>query len=216
MAIDRQDCVLRPFRRRLTKSNVKKVIFTIWVVTLCLALVQFVYLTFDKEICQAFEPYRLMVSPSKVPSNFFIFGALLGLINVSTILTIIVSYIRIVKRLRWSVNSHSGNLQKRHEIQLTKMTFRMCAIFILCWFPAVICMMVARIGRLEGIEISTARVVTMSITKFNYLANPIIYRKMLKTSACKTSACKIPPTATANDVAHATVNDIKQTNTDAV
>ena len=185
MAVDRQDCVLRPYRRRLTQSNVKKVILTIWVATIGFTLVLFVYLIYDRQICRAFEPYKLMVNPSMIPSNSLTFGVLLGVIYGTSFFVIIVSYIRILKRLRSSTNSTSVSFHRRQEIQLTKMTFKTCAIFILCWFPVVICIVGTRIGRLEGIEIRTAKVVTMFIARFNYVANPIIYLKMLKTIRSK-------------------------------
>lgn len=39
MAFDRQDCVLRPFRRRITKRNVRKIIYVTWVVALIIVAV---------------------------------------------------------------------------------------------------------------------------------------------------------------------------------
>ena len=47
MAIGRQDCVLRPFNRRMTPSNVKFIIAGKWIGTLFLTSILFVIVLFD-------------------------------------------------------------------------------------------------------------------------------------------------------------------------
>ncbi len=51
MAVDRQDCVLRPFHRRITTRNVKTVILVTWFVALVLNSVYILFEISCKRLC---------------------------------------------------------------------------------------------------------------------------------------------------------------------
>lgn len=70
LAIDRQDCVLRPFHRRITPENVKTVLLITWLVTLGLTSVFVFSETFATDsVCRNFDPYTLLGKLSTGPGT---------------------------------------------------------------------------------------------------------------------------------------------------
>ena len=181
MAIDRQDCVLRPFHRRITPRNVKTVILVTWLVALVFTS-GFLFLEAfaNDPLCRHFDPYTHL---GKFMSwnSFTTYGmATAMLLNVATLLTIVITFIRILKRLRSSPILHSNSVQNRREREITNFTYRSCAIFAVCWLPAFTCNLLARFGGFDGVEIKAAQVLTMTIAKFTFVLNPFLHHKMLK------------------------------------
>lgn len=181
MAIDRQDCVLRPFHRRITPRNVKTVILTTWLVTLVFTSVFAFSEAFTSDsICRNFDPYSLL---GKLTSNniFVIYFVTVSMfLNTTTFLIIVVTFIRIIIKLRSSPVLHSESVHNRRERRITKLTFRSCAMFVICFLPGFICNFLVRFGGFNDAEINAARVLTVTIAKFTYVLNPFLHHKMLK------------------------------------
>ena len=181
MAIDRQDCVLRPFHRRLTPHNVKTVILVTWLVGFVFTSVFVFFEAFANDsVCRNFHPYNL---PGKLTNrNSYITYLVVGatLLNVATFLTMVITFIRILVKLRSSSMPHSNSIQNRRERQITNITYRFCAVFAVCWLPVFTCNLLIRFGRFHGAEMKAAHVLTVTIAKFTYVLNPFLHHKMLK------------------------------------
>ena len=196
MAIDRQDCVLRPFHRRLTPHNVKTVILVVWLLALVLTSAFVFFEAFGNDsVCQRFDPYTLFEKLAS-RNNFSIYfvGTSL-LLNLATLLTIVITFIRILKKLRSSPIPLSHSVQNRREQEITNFTYRSCAIFAVCWFPAFTCNLLVRFGGFDGVEMKAAQVLTVTIAKFTFVVNPYLHHKMLKARI----ANQIAPVAALNN-----------------
>ncbi|XP_078382349.1 neuropeptide Y receptor type 2-like [Oculina patagonica] len=181
MAIDRQDCVLRPFHRRITPRNVKTVILVTWFVALVFISVFVFFEAFTSDsVCHNFDPYTLLGKLTTWNSFTTYVIAIAMLLNVATFLIIVITFIRILKKLRSSPISHSNSSQDRREREITKFTYRSCTIFAVCWLPVFTCNLLVRFGGFDDDEMKAAQVLTVTIAKFTYVLNPFLHHKMLK------------------------------------
>ena len=58
LTIDRYDCVVRPFRRRLSTENVKKILLLTWLVAFIITAVLLVLLRRERSVCYTWFPYN--------------------------------------------------------------------------------------------------------------------------------------------------------------
>ena len=86
----------------------------------------------------------------------------------------------IVKKLRSSLLPRLGSLNRRREHEITKLTFKICGVFLLCWFPVIICNIVIRIGGIYGDITRKVKLFTVVISNLNYVLNPILHFKILR------------------------------------
>ena len=183
MAMDRQDCIFRPLRRRLHSGNVKRVLLAVWCAATIIYVVFAILLTIEDSQCPQSDPFNLMSSFSKSSFLFSAYITIFGSVfNVAAILIIVITFLRIVKRLRSSSLPHSRSLHQRYESQITKITFNTCAIFILSWFPVMISQLVARFLTAGSENLPSLKLITITLTSFKYVANPLLHYKMLKTT----------------------------------
>lgn len=181
MAIDRQDCVLRPFHRRITPLNVKTVLLVTWLVTLLFTSVfAFSEAFTTNSVCQNFDPYTLLGKLSTNNSFVIYFVMISMFLNTITFFIIVVTFIRIVTKMRSISVLQSESVRNCRERRITKLTFRSCAVFIICLLPFFICNSLVRFGGFDGSEINAARVLTVTIAKFTYVLNPFLHHRMLK------------------------------------
>ena len=180
MAIDRYDSVVRPLNRRLSLFNVKKVILATWIVALLSSSFHGVMLRKEISICFWLDPYSFPTTSSgsyAVAVYTMIVGTLP---NVATVIIIFATIFRVVRKLRSSLLPRLGSLQRRRENETTKLTYKICAVFLISWFPVIVCNTVAKIGRFHGTMIQTVKLFAVVISNFNYVLNPIIHFKMLQ------------------------------------
>ena len=180
MAIDRYDCVVRPFHRRLSLFNVKKVILASWIVVLLLSSFHGVTLRDESSICFRFDPYSSSTTSSGSHAVFAYTMFLGTLPNLATVITIAVTIFFIVRKLRSSLLPCLGSLNRRRENEITKLTYEIFAVFLISWFPVIICNTVARICGFHGTGFRTVKLFTVVISNFNYVLNPILHFKMLQ------------------------------------
>ena len=192
MAVDRQDCVFRPFKRRIQKRNVQNVLLTIWAVVIIISVIFVLVLATDGSQCPHSDPFNLGSSSSNSGSLFSIYVTAFGTgFNVAAILVIVITFVRIVKRLRSSPLPESRTPRLRFESEITKLTYKTCAIFILSWFPVIISHTIARFSDTTGLEkIRILKLITLTFTNFTYVANPFLHYKLLKTRQPLTSQHK--------------------------
>ena len=180
MAIDRYDCVARPLYRRLSPSNVKKVILLVWILALLLSSVHGVMLRQERSTCFHLDPYSSLAISSGSPA-FNVYTMFLGILpNVTTVMITAFTLCLIVKKLRSSLLPRLGSLNRRREHEITKLTYKICGVFLLCWLPVIICNIVIRIGGIHGDMIRNLKLFAVVISNFNYALNPILHFKMLR------------------------------------
>ena len=180
MAIDRYDCVVRPFNRRLSLLNVRKVILATWVVALVSSSFYIAMLHNENCVCFRLDPYSSAIT-STGSRTVVVYTMLLGTIpNVATVLLITVTVLLIVRKIRSSVLPRLRSLNRRRENQITKLTHKICAVFFISWFPVIICNIIGRIGGFHGAVFRTVKLFAVVISNFNYALNPIIHFKMLQ------------------------------------
>ena len=182
MAIDRQDCFLRPFRRRITPDNVKTVLFITWLVTLVFTTAFAFSEAFTTDsMCRNFDPYTVLGKLSTTNSFAIYFVVVAMFLNVITFFIIVVTFIRIVTKIRSpQVVVHSESVRNCRERKITNLTFRSCAVYVICFLPFFTCNLLVRFGTVYGAEINTAIVLTVTIAKFTYVLNPFLHHEMLK------------------------------------
>ena len=175
MAFDRQDCVLRPFSRRLTTKNVKKIIPATWIAALIIAVV-FIILSRDvPSPCVSIYAYNGLSEFSGVLHATM--GAV-GQTDTIAIAVVMVTFIRILKELRSSPVQNSAH--QRQERKLTDLTFKICGVFVLLRIPVMISHLVLKIaGFSESPATRAATLVTLTIVPFLYAVNPVLHHKML-------------------------------------
>ena len=182
MAIDRQDCVFRPFRRRIRKDNVLKILLTIWSTLITISIFFIITLSTDRAQCPSSDPFNLKSSFSESTILFSVFITVFGTtFNCSAILIIVITFVRITKKLRSSPLPESRSNFLRFEASITKLTYKTCGIFILSWFPVIISHSFARFSsHVDTDIIEIIKLVTLAFTNFTYAANPILHYTMLK------------------------------------
>ena len=177
MAFDRQECVLRPFNRRLKTRNVKKVIAVTWLIALITAAVFAVLTRNESSTCVAFYPYNNFGGLSKVLQATI---ATFGQFDTITMVIIIVTLLRIAKKFRSSPVNSLSSANRRNERKLTELSFKICGIFVLFRIPVMICHMLINIGKFQGNSaINTATLVAVTLVSFVYVLNPVLHQKVL-------------------------------------
>ena len=182
MSIDRQDCVIGPLKRRLTSFNVKKVIFVVWTVALLLAFVHGVMVSEVTFACSRLDPYSSQhTNVTSRNQALEVYTSVLGITpNVVTVIVISITSFRVVRKLRSSPLPRLNSLQRRRENELTKLTYKICSIFLISWFPVMIYKTVHHIGDFHGPVIQTIESFGMVTSNFIYVANPFLHYKMLR------------------------------------
>ncbi len=104
MAIDRQDRVLRP---------------------LCIASVFAFMLRKQSSVCVPFYPYNDLQEVGQVLLTLI---AALHQFTTFAVLTIVITFLRILKVLRSSVVNPSSSAHQRQEMKLTRLTYKICGV----------------------------------------------------------------------------------------
>ncbi|CAH3166737.1 unnamed protein product, partial [Porites evermanni] len=134
MAIDRQDCVLRPFNRRMTRSNVKFIIAGKWIGALVLTSVLIFSVFFNHSICVKLTPETLFFKMSELKDDpIFIYYIMGVALNVVTLIIFIVTAIRVIKTIRSSTLPDAASLHRRQENKLTWLTYKVSGLCLVCW-----------------------------------------------------------------------------------
>ena len=178
MAIDRQDCVLRPFQRRLTQRNIKKVLLAVWIMTVVLTIPSLVTRFQETSLCQFYNSFKSNVN---TPRKLHTIGLGTSL-SVVTVLIITITFFRIMKRLRMNVMpqaSGAQQIQQRRENQITKLTYRTCAVFLVAWLPLILANVVMRAAKFDAYVTGPVRLVLIVSSNLNYVVNPFLNFKIL-------------------------------------
>jgi len=177
MAFDRQDCVLRPFNKRITQSKVKKIIPLTWILSLLTAALFAVVIRNENAACVKFYPYN---NVSSLPSALLAAIAVVAQLDTFTVLFIPLTLFRIVKQLRSAKVRPLNSAHQRQEKKLTRNTCKICAVFLLFRVPINVCHFVANIGGNRGPTTNSAMLVTVTLSASLYVAIPFLHYKLLQ------------------------------------
>ena len=177
MAIDRQDCVLRPFNRRMTPSNVKFIITGKWIGALFLTSLLFSIVLFEPS---TLSPETFISKLSDLKENpiliYFIMGKVL---NVVTLIIVIVTAIRVMKTIRSTTLPDAASLHRRQENKLTWLTYKISGVCVACWVPQFICTGLLASDFDRNVVVN-AMAITSTVGYYNYVLNPLVYYGILK------------------------------------
>ena len=109
MALDRHDCVVRPFSRRLSTQNVKKVLLVTWLLAFIITAVLFALLSKEASVCYTWFPYNFSQSFRTERGNVIrIYITTVTQLDTLAILLVIISFFGVVKKLRSLVMTNSS------------------------------------------------------------------------------------------------------------
>lgn len=178
MAIDREDCLLRPFKRRLTQRNIKKVLLAVWIITVVLTVPSVITKLQETSLCQFCNS---SINSTNTPGRLYTVG--LGtFLCVVTVLIITITFFRIMKRLRSVVmpqTSAAQQIQQRRQNLITKLTYQICAVFLVAWLPLILINVVMRAAKFDAYVTGSVRLVLIVTSNFNYAVNPFLNFKIL-------------------------------------
>ena len=181
MAIDRQDCVLRPFNRRMTPSNVKFIIAGKWIGALFLtSILFFIIVLFDPS---TLSPETFFSKLSDLKHNPILICYIIGkVLNVVTLIIVIVTAIRVMKTIRSSTLPDAASVHRRQENKLTWLTYKICGVCVACWVPQFICTGLFA-SDFDRDVVVNAMVIISTVGHYNYVLNPLVYRGILNRKA---------------------------------
>ena len=180
MAIDRQDCVLRPFNRRMKLSNVKFIIAGKWIGALFLTSLLFFIALFEPS---TLSPETFFSKLSDLKHNPIFICYIMGkVINVFTLIIVIVTAIRVMKTIRSSTLPDAASLHRRQENKLTWLTYKISGVCFACWIPQLICTGLLA-SDFDRDVVVNAMVIISTVGHYNYVLNPLVYRGILNRKA---------------------------------
>ena len=183
MAIDRQDCVLRPFNRRMKPSNMKFIIAGKWIGALFLTSVLFFI------VLSTFSLGTFFSKLSDLTHNaIFIYYIMGNVLNAVTLIIVIVTAIRVIRTIRSSTLPNAASLHRRQENKLTWLTYKISGVCVACWVPQFICSGLLASGFHRDIILKSALVITSTVGYYNYVLNPLIYYGILKERPAREAA----------------------------
>lgn len=178
MALDRQDRVLSPFSPRVTQTKVRRIIPLTWVLSLLTAVVIAILIRNEEQsACVKYYHYHDTISFSNAV-HAVAFAA--RQVDIITILIITTTYIRIRKKLRSFAISSSSSANRRQEKQLTKLTFNICALFLLFRLLVILCRSMTKFGEFRGTTTNSVTLVTVALAASLNVAIPFFHHKMLQ------------------------------------
>ena len=183
MTIDRHDCVVRPFRRRLSTNNVKKILPLTWFLGFIIAVVLLVLFRKETSVCYTWFPYEQSKAFQTEQGNVIrIYLTTVAQLDTLAIVLVIITFFRVLKKLRSQVIPQMTNstIQQRQEKQLTRLTYGISGTYILFRIPLIICNIVASALEFQGRALNTALLLTNVMVFSTFVLNPILNFKMLR------------------------------------
>ena len=95
--------------------------------------------------------------------------------NTASFLIIVITALRIMKRLRSSPLPDSASLHRRQENKLTWMTYKICGVFFVCWLPPFVAIGLFQFGYIRSNTIIDVLVITASTPNFHHVVNPVLF-----------------------------------------
>ena len=183
MTIDHHDCVVRPFRRWLSKQNIKKILSLTWLVGFIIAAVLLVLLRKETSVCYTWFPYEQSKSFQTEQGNVIrIYLTTMVQLDTLAIVLVIITFFRVVKEIRSLVVPQSTNstIQQRQEKRLTRLTFGISGTYILFRLPLIVGHIVTSAVEFQGKALNTVFLLANVMVYSTFVLNPVLYFKMLR------------------------------------
>jgi len=132
---------------------------------------------------QQFKGCDIVPKISKAEEPIFVYITILSnFSNVASVLIIVVTALRIVKRLRSSPLPESNSHHRRQENKLIWLTYKICVVFLVSKLPILIYFPVAIF--LENFDhthvLPNILLIALLITNVPYVVNPFLFHNMLR------------------------------------
>jgi len=158
------------------RNNIPKVIALSWIGTLVLTSP----LIF-KSVRQQFEGCDVIPKVIGTGDPIFTYvGVLSNFFNVASVLIIVVTALRIIKRLRSSPLPESKSPHKRQENKLLWLTYKICGVFLVCKLPPSVYFPVAIFLEKNDYTLANFLAIALTMSNFHYVVNPFLYYNMLR------------------------------------
>ena len=183
MTIDHHDCVVRPFRRRLSKQNIKKILPLTWLVAFIIAAVLLVLLRKETSVCYTWFPYEQSKAFQTEQGNVIrTYLTTMAQLDTLAMVLVIITFFRVVKEIRSLVVPQSTNstIQQRQEKRLTRLTYGVGGTYILFRLPLIVGHIVMSAVEFQGKALNTVFLLTNVLVFSTFVLNPVLYCKMLR------------------------------------
>ena len=183
MTIDHHDCVVRPFRRRLSKQNIKKILPLTWLVAFIIAAVLLVLLRKETSVCYTWFPYEQSKAFQTEQGNVIrTYLTTTAQLDTLAMVLVIITFFRVVKEIRSLVVPQSTNstIQQRQEKRLTRLTYGVSGTYILFRLPLIVGHIVMSAVEFQGKALNTVFLLTNVLVFSTFVLNPVLYCKMLR------------------------------------
>ena len=177
MAIDRQDCVLRPFKRRMSRNNIPKVIALSWIGTLVLTSP----IIFKSAARQQSERCDIIPKSKGARDPILVYIAILSnSFNIASVLIIVVTALRIIKKLRSSPLPESKSHHRFQENKLLWLTCKICGVFAVCKLLIFVHFAIAIFLKSNSCTPANILLMALTMSNFHYVVNPFLYYDILR------------------------------------
>ena len=167
LSLDRYDCICRPFRRRITKGNVKRFLVIVWVVPLLVGLLHLV-IKIDSTSC------ILISSPNGPYSEPMI--VLLWGIFVLTCSFVVFTNWSSLKSMRKLARRLNTSRHSRSEKQMIFLTIKIVATYLVSVAPTALWSLALRVGGIRNCQFcNDIRIYLQLLLFVMYVANPLIF-----------------------------------------
>ena len=176
MAIDRQDCVLRPFKRRIGRNNIPRVVAFSWMGTVVLTSP-----IIFKSVRQQFQGCDVIPKIKVAGDPIFVYvGIMSNSFNIASVLIIEITALRIIKRLRSSPLPETYSHHRRQESKLFWSTYKICGVLLVCKLPIFVYYPVAIFLDYNSYTLANILAIALTMSYFHYVVNPFLYYNMLR------------------------------------
>ena len=100
--------------------------------------------------------------------------------NIVSVFTIIVTALRIIKRLRSSPLPKSNSHNRRQENQLIWLTYKICGVFLVCKLPIFVYFPIVVFLGNSIYLLPDFLAIVLLISNFPYVVNPFLFHNMLR------------------------------------
>lgn len=169
LSLDRNDFITRPFRRRITKRNIKTYIAAIWAIPFVIGLLNFV-IKINTENC-------ILVSSAEGPYSepMVVLLSVILVLTCSFVVTNNWSSVRSMRNLARSLNTSKKN-HARSEKKMIILTVKIISVYLVTVAPATLWSFGLRAGGVKNCVLcNDVRIYLQLLLLVKYLANPFIF-----------------------------------------
>lgn len=173
LSLDRYDFICRPFRRRMTKGNVKRYLAVIWVAPFLVGLLHLV-IKIDSKNC-------ILISSAKGPYSepMVVLLSVIFVLTCSYVVFTNWSSLKSMRNLARRLNTSSQN-RARSEKQMIFLTIKIVATYLVSVAPTTLWSLALRVGGIKNcLFCNDMRIYLQLLLFVMYVANPFIFMGLM-------------------------------------